>query len=106
MEDDEVAASLWERLLELALAFGLCASCHFTAALEGGIALGAWTCPRCGFQSSGDPEAWGPVSRNQDPVGADEPRHDGRFDPEDDEGDDADWMEPDLAPAMRDKPTR
>lgn len=104
MDDDEQPSTqLWELVLAM-IARGLCASCHFAPAANGGSDAEPWRCPRCGFLSSDDPEAWGPVSRYGDPVGADEPRY--AVEGEDyDEDDGSEAWEPDF-PIFGRRPTR
>lgn len=94
--DEEVAPSVWEALLELVLRFGVCASCHFVPALEGGLPDLPWRCPQCGFMSCNDPESWGPVSRRLDPIGADEPKLDGSPEPDEEDDVDLDVWEPEF----------
>lgn len=95
MADDDM--SLWEIILREIARFGLCQSCYFAPAADAMSTGEAWTCPRCGFRSTGDVEMWGPATRNFDPVGADEPAHDGSPEPdaEDDDNDDL-WFEPEF----------
>lgn len=71
MDDD--GPSPWEVLLEIIARYGLCGSCHFAPDMDSHRPGEAWTCPRCGFVSTGDPEAWGPTSRSLDPIGVEEP---------------------------------
>lgn len=92
---DDEPLSPWEVLLEIIARYGMCASCHFAPDLEGSAFGDAWTCPRCGFLSTADPENWGPVSRNTDPVGADEPCYGLECAVEDDL-DDEEMFEPDF----------
>lgn len=92
-EETTVPGSVWDAIWELIASFGLCGSCHFSPVRDGDFTDEPWRCPRCGFLSSGDPEAWGPVTRNYDPVGAEEPRF-----VETDIPDEDDLLDEDLEP--------
>lgn len=94
---DEQTAELLDALWEIIRAYGLCQSCGFAPVKDEWQSLVRWTCPRCGFVSTNDPDTSGPVSRTADPVGAEDPVYGEAPVPDDDEDADlTEFLEPDF----------